>query len=231
MDSKTPNNSSPNCTPIPRKRSTFKPPIKSSERIPSTPETLVKASVNKVSKGSIEDRKLTNELNLLNNEYTRQINSYKMENNQLRQAIKVLKNYEQETKVLNLIDKWRGISQGGMSYMLNSTMLKILKMGGYEELKRKEIEAEKRKIEYQMDDSLQDEMDNVLESEEFQMLPEEDQEEYKKRMQDKIDEMEICKEKALAKLEEQVNSSANQEMTMQELAQRLKMDYELIFQE
>ncbi|GAV55153.1 hypothetical protein ZYGR_0AS04770 [Zygosaccharomyces rouxii] len=231
MDSNTPSKSSPSCTPIPRKKSVFRPPVKSSQQTPSTPNTLVKTSVNKAEKGSIEDRKLANELKLLNNEYARQIHSYKMENNQIEQATKVLKNYEQELKVMKLIDKWRSISQGGMSYLLNSTMLKINRIGGYEELKRKEMEAEKRKIEYQMDNSLQDEMDNVLESEEFQMLPEEDQEEYKKRMEDKMEEMEVWKERKLSKLEEQVKLSANQEMTMQELAERLKVDYKLVFSE
>ncbi|GAV50247.1 hypothetical protein ZYGR_0U01030 [Zygosaccharomyces rouxii] len=231
MDSNTPSYSSPNYTPIARKKSVFRPPVRNPQQVLSTPNTLVKTSVDKVDKGSIEDRRLAYELKLLNNEFTRQINSYKIENNQLNQSIKVLKNYEKEEKVMRLIEKWRSISQAGMSYMLNSTMLKITKIGGYEELKRKEMEAEKRKIEYQVDDNLQDEMDNVLESDEFQMLPEEDQEEYKNRMQDKIEEMEIWKEKALTKLEEQVKLCANQEMTMQELAQRLKINYQFVFPE
>lgn len=233
MESNTPIKSSPNTSSLSGK-STFKPPVKRSHQLPSTPNTLVKGSVEKVEKvekGSVEDRKLANELRLLNNELTRQVKSYKRNNNQLDQAVKILKNYEQENKVMNLIEKWRNISQGGMAYMFNSTMLKISKMGGYEELKRKEMEVEKRKIEYQLDNSLQDEMDNVLESEEFQALPEEEQEEFKKRMQNKIDEMEVWKEKALSKLEDQVKLSANQEMTMQELTQRLKMDYQLVFPE
>lgn len=231
MDSNTPTNSSPNYISIPRMTCAFIPPVKKDQLFPETPNALMKASVGKVGKGSIEDKRLANELKLLGSEYTRQMNSYKIENNQLDQAIKILKNYEQELNVMKLIDKWRVICQGGLSYLLNSTMLKILKIGGYEELKRKEIQAEKRKIEYQIDDSLRDEMESVVESEEFQMISEEDQAEYKKRMEDKIEEMEAWKEKALSKLDEQIKLSANQEMTMQELAQRLKVDYKLVFPE
>ncbi|AQZ12077.1 MEI5 (YPL121C) [Zygosaccharomyces parabailii] len=200
-------------------------------QLPPTPRTLTKSYVPRVHKESIEERKLANKLKLLNNELKKQVDSYKKTNNQLGQAIKILRKFEQETKILLLIDKWRSISQGGMSYMLNSTLLKIDRMGGYEELRRKELEAEKRKIEYQVDDRLQDEMDNVLESEEFKALPDEDQEEYKARMQNRIDEMTIWKEKELSKLDENLKSNSENEMTMRELSQRLKVDYDLVFPE
>lgn len=209
----------------------FVPPIRSNQNVPLTPCTLTKAPVSKVNKVSIEDRKLSNEMKLLNNELARQQNAYKRDANQLEQAISILKKYDQETNTLHLIDKWRGVSQGGMSYMLNSILVKIDKIGGYEELRRKELEAEKRKIDYQMDDRLQDEMDNVLESEEFLALPDGDQEEYKKSMQEKIEEMEAWKERELSKLDTEMKSSGNQEMTMKELSQRLKVDYNLVFPE
>ncbi|AQZ18426.1 MEI5 (YPL121C) [Zygosaccharomyces parabailii] len=231
MGVSTPTNNSQHCKQTNKKRSTVVSPMGNHQQLPPTPYTLTKSCIPRVHKESIEERKLANRLKLLNNELKKQVDSYKKTNNQLGQAIKILRKYDQETKILLLIDKWRSISQGGMSYMLNSTLLKIDRMGGYEELRRKELEAEKRKIEYQVDDRLQDEMDNVLESEEFKALPDEDQEEYKARMQNRIDEMTIWKEKELLKLDEKLKSNSEKEMTMRELSQRLKVDYDLVFAE
>lgn len=195
----------------------------------STPKTKTKNLLFKKEKDSLEDRKLAAKSRLLNDELTRQIANYRKSNFQLQQAIKILSNYEKEIKVLKLIQKWRVVSQAGMSFLLNSTLLKISKLGGYEKLIRKELEAKKRQIEYQMDDSMQDQMDEVLESEDFKLLPEEDQQEYKDRMADKIQEAQLWKEKEFTKLEEELQNCADKEMTMEELSKRLKVEYALVF--
>ncbi|QLL30904.1 hypothetical protein HG536_0A07190 [Torulaspora globosa] len=178
---------------------------------------------------SVEDRKLATQTRLLFNELSRQKASYKKHIDQLKQAIKILESFETEERILDLISKWRGVSQAGMSYMLNSTLLKIDKMGGYEELLRRECEAEKRKIEYQFSDNLQEDMEAVFESEDFQALSEEMQQEYREQMMEQVKEAQIRKEKEFAEIELKMKQSAGQEMSMQELSKRMKLEYSMIF--
>ncbi|QLQ81491.1 hypothetical protein HG537_0F02520 [Torulaspora globosa] len=178
---------------------------------------------------SMEDRKLATQTRLLFNELSRQKASYKKHIDQLNQAIRILESFEKEERILDLISKWRAVSQAGMSYMLNSTLLKIDKMGGYEELLRRECEAQKRKIEYQFSDSLQEDMETVFESDEFQAMSEEMQQEYREQMMEQVKEAQMRKEKEFAALELKMKQSAGQEMSMQELARRMKMEYSMIF--
>lgn len=188
-------------------------------------------SVHKKAIASVEDRKLAIQKKILNDELTKQAMFYKTNINQLQQANKIMKSYHKEEKVLNLIQKWRAVSQAGMSYIMNSTLIKISRIGGYEELRRKELEAEKAKLEYQIDDNLQEQMNEVLESNEFQMLPQEAQQEYKEKMEEKMSEAEIWKEKEFSKLDNRMKEIGNQELTMEELSKRLNMEYYLIFPE
>lgn len=148
---------------------------------------------------------------------------------ELREAIKILDNYDKEIKTRELIDKWRSITQAAMSYILNMTLCKIDKIGGYEELRKKEAKQKKKQLEYMMDDSMQDEMETILESDEFQQLPVEDQEEYKQMMEDKLKDFEAYKQQEFKKLEEESNLNTNKELDMEELSTRLKVDYSLVF--
>lgn len=173
----------------------------------------------------------SNESRIHNNELMKEIANCNKNIVQLQQGIKLLESYKSEEKNLILIDKWRGVCQSGMSYMLNSTLIKIDKLGGYEEMRRKEIDAEKRKIEYQLDDRLRYQMDEVTESDDFRLLSVEDQLEYKERMEEKLLETEALKEKQFAKLDQQLLETANHEMSMNELAKRLKIEFRLVFPE
>ncbi|SCW03422.1 LAFE_0G10066g1_1 [Lachancea fermentati] len=147
----------------------------------------------------------------------------------LKSALDILAKYDKEKEVLKLIDKWRGVCQAGMSYMFNSTMIKIGKMGGYEELRRREIEAEKRKIEYQCADGIQDEIDGILESDQFKVLSPGEQAEIKDRLNERLVETQKWQEKQLELLEQKLLGSSNREMTMEELSKRLKIDYSMVF--
>ena len=166
---------------------------------------------------------------LLYNELTTQIKLYKKEVSNITDAIKILNKYDKELKTDQLIEKWRSVCQKAMSYMFNSTMFKIDKMGGYEEFIKKEIEAEKARIEYQLDDSIGDEISKFLESEEFKNMPLDYQEECKMQLDEKRDEVERVKEKSLKILDQRLELCQGQEMTMKELAGRLKVEYELVF--
>lgn len=151
------------------------------------------------------------------------------ESQQLKQAIKILETFENEARVGELIDKWRDVCQKGMSYLYNSTLFKIDRMGGYEELKRRETEQLRRKLEYDMEDGAQDEVDRILESPEFLSLPQSEQRSVQREMESQLEERERMKQKKLQSLEDQITSAQNNEFTMEELALRLKVQYNLIF--
>ncbi|CCE89896.1 Mei5p TDEL_0A05640 [Torulaspora delbrueckii] len=203
-----------------------KTPVESVSKYKTAGKHLVQKS-----RETLEDHKLNTQTRLLYNELSKQKNLYKKHIDNLAQAIKIIKAGEKESRVLELIEKWRGVAQAGMSFMLNSAMLKITKLGGYEELLKKELEAERRKLDYQINDNLQDDMEQVFESEEFLALPEEMQQEYRDQMNEQLREVQNRKDKEIAKLEAKMKESAGQEMTMQELSRRIKMDYMLIFPE
>ncbi|EDO15526.1 hypothetical protein Kpol_479p14 [Vanderwaltozyma polyspora DSM 70294] len=189
---------------------------------------LGKSSINKgFNKVNANDS--SKELRILNNELSKELAEVSKKIDQLKQSIKILNRYEEQDKNLKLIEKWRGVSKAGMSYIFNSLRFRIDKMGGYEEFRRKEIEAEKRKIEYQFDDGLQNEIDNILDSEEFKALPIDDQIEYKEKMDEKIQQAEEYKLKQFEKFDKELANASNKELTMEELADRLKVEYKLIF--
>lgn len=196
---------------------------------PSAGERYSQKVIKRRDVSSIEDRQLATQTRLLYNEVSRQKGSYKKHIEHLVQANRILANYEKEERVLELITKWRGICQAGMSYMLNSTLIKIDKMGGYEELLRRECEAEKRKLEYHFGDTLEEEMEAVFESEDFKALSEEVQQEYRDKMTEQSKEAQERKEKEFAALETKMKANVGREMTMQELSKRMKMDYSTIF--
>lgn len=147
----------------------------------------------------------------------------------LKKANGILSAYCVETKTLELVTKWRVVCQCSMAYMLNAVKLKIDRMGGYQEFKRKEVESKKKRIDYQYDDSLQNQICEVLESPDYFHLPEEDKIEIKARIDEKIEEIESVKQKELLKLELEVEEAENKEFTMQDLATRLKVDHSLVF--
>ncbi|CEP64096.1 Mei5p LALA0_S10e02168g [Lachancea lanzarotensis] len=161
---------------------------------------------------------------------TDRIRQLKKENLTLESAIKILNTYSKEQEIERLIDKWRSICQAGMAYLLNSTLLKINKMGGYEELVKKEVEAEKRKLEYQFGDQLENEVEDVLESEEFKMMSALDQEELKRQIYDRKEEADKARQTEMEKLDFKVRASSVTEFTMKNLASRLKVNFDMIFE-
>ncbi|SCV05748.1 LANO_0H14312g1_1 [Lachancea nothofagi CBS 11611] len=158
-----------------------------------------------------------------------QIRKLRKQHSALESALKILGKFEKEREVLRLIEKWRSICQAGMSYLLNSTLLKISKMGGYEELVRKEAEAEKRKLEYHFSDQIQNQIDDIMDSDEFKLMTEYDQEELRQQMDQKREENDRFQRKELEKLDAKLKENSNSELTMQGLAVRLKVNHDMIF--
>lgn len=161
--------------------------------------------------------------------YLKSTKEYERKIRELRGAIRILKTFDKELETLKLIERWREITKRALSYLLNNTLLKIEKLGGFEEFIRKEVDAEKQKIEYMVDDNLQNEINELTESDEFQALSQEEQDEYRAQLEMKLHEAESWKEDEFKKLESRLTESENKQMDMKELARRLKINYKMIF--
>lgn len=172
---------------------------------------------------------LLKEIRRLENDLDRQIRDLTKKEFALKRAVKIMQTYDNELKTIELINKWRSTCQCGMSYMLNTILVKIDRMGGYQEYKRKEIEARKRQVEYQYDDGIQQQMEEILESPDFFHLPIEEKEEIRERMDEKVREAEEMKQNELQKFENELRKEDNDEMTLQELAAKLKVDYDMVY--
>jgi len=178
---------------------------------------------------AFNDKQSSGQQRVLYNDLTRQIKVYQKEISNLSQAINIMKKYDKELKIEELIIKWRNVCQRAMSYLFNATLFKVDKLGGYEEFIKKEIDAEKAKLEYQLDDSVEEDISGILESDEFQALPLDDQEECKLKFEEKRDEMERVKQKALKILDDKLALAQGKEITIEELSKRLKVDHNLVY--
>ncbi|CCE61188.1 hypothetical protein TPHA_0A01030 [Tetrapisispora phaffii CBS 4417] len=193
-------------------------------------EDSCKLSKTKVCKPNTKNTSNILEKRLEYNEITNNSLRRQKDITSLKQAIKIVDKYDEEKKTFDLIDKWRDISQKGLSYMMNSTLLKIDRVGGYMELRKKELEAEKRQIEYQLENDLDGEYENMIETEEFQMLPEDVKSEYAKKFEHEKEKVNSWKEKKFSELDSKLDSISNESFTMEELCKRLKVDFSLVFQ-
>ncbi|SMN22167.1 similar to Saccharomyces cerevisiae YPL121C MEI5 Meiosis specific protein involved in DMC1-dependent meiotic recombination, forms heterodimer with Sae3p [Maudiozyma saulgeensis] len=210
-------------------KSSFKSPFRSGiTKLQNRGEVSLK-TCNTTYTRLLNEKQLSLQNRVIYNDLTRKISFYRKEITNLSEAINIMKKYDKELKLDELIMKWRNVCQSSMSYLFNATLFKIDKLGGYEEFIRKEIEAEKAKLEYQLDDSVEEEISGILESDEFQALPPDDQEEYKIKFEEKREEVEKVKQNALKVLDDKLILAQNKEITMEELTKRLKVDYNLVY--
>ncbi|KAL6944996.1 hypothetical protein ACO0QE_002439 [Hanseniaspora vineae] len=156
--------------------------------------------------------------------------SLKKTRNSLTQAIKVLKDIHKEKETETCIEKWRDVSIKEMNYILNMTLLKINKMGGYEEFVRKEVEAEKDGLRYNGGTEFEEQMEEYFDSEEFQNLEPDEQERIKKEGADQIEAINGKMEKELEKLDAKIDEATNKDFEMQNLCKKLQVDYHLVFE-
>lgn len=200
-------------------------------KCPVRVSTPIKTSQNRISKtiNGLVDKPSNRSLSLQYNELRRQIREKEKENDQMRDAIRILNKYDKDLQIEELIVKWRCVCQGSLSFLFNETLFKVDKLGGYEEFIRKEVDAEKARLEYQMDNSMEEEFSTLVESDEFQSLPPDDQEEYRARMEEQRHEAEILMEKSLKQLDKKISEASGKEMTLEELTKRLNVSYELVY--
>lgn len=159
-------------------------------------------------------------------EYRRKIRDEEKDIRELKQAIKIIEEKKLE-HLMSLIEKWREVSQKTLSYMQYSTVLKIDKMGGFKKYMERELENKLLEIEDEYT-RFEEEMGSFLESDEFERLSEEQQEEYKDQINSRrydLEKLKLQKAKEIEKEYENVDDV----FTLQELTKLLKIDYKLIF--
>ncbi|QHS76615.1 Mei5p [Saccharomyces paradoxus] len=168
------------------------------------------------------------EISIQNRELTKQLTILRQENNHLQQACKILSE-NKITENRKSIEKWRTICEMELSFILNSTLIKINRMGGYKDFLEKEMEAKKRRLEYQIDSGMEDQIYDIKESEEFKQLSKVEQQEWESQMNEQLKELEKNKIAELEKLNKVLLDCEGKEFGMAELCIRLKLDYNLIF--
>ncbi|EJS41427.1 mei5p [Saccharomyces arboricola H-6] len=181
-------------------------------------------------KGDKDLKKHTNQKQLViqNRELTKQLNLLRQENNHLQQACKILSE-DKITENKKSIEKWRTICEMELSFILNSTLIKINRMGGYKDFLEKEMEGKKRRLEYQIDNGMEDQAYEVRESESFKQLSEVERQDWESQMNEQLEELEKNKVAELEKLNRVLLDSEGKEFDMAELCTRLKLDYNLVF--
>ena len=193
------------------------------KKIDSNNNRVGKKSANEMTKQSNQKK-----ISILNRELTKQLTILRQENNHLQQACKILsENKIKENR--KSIEKWRTICKMELSFILNSTLIKINRMGGYKDFLEKEMEAKRRRLEYQIDSGMEDQIYEIKESEDFKQLSEIEQQEWESQMNEQLKELEKNKVVELEKLNKVLLDSEGKEFGMFELCTRLKLDYNLMF--
>jgi len=136
-----------------------------------------------------------------------------------------------------LIEKWRDAAQRASNYLLNAAIEKINKSGGKKEFERREKEKVKNNLEFTIDNSFQDRIADITNSEEYENLPEDEQERILQELEDEAEKSMRQIEKEMEEKEknddddndDEDNDADDDEFTMKDLYKRLKLDYKLVF--
>ncbi|GAV27301.1 hypothetical protein PMKS-000765 [Pichia membranifaciens] len=157
----------------------------------------------------------------------REILKYQSEIN----LMKKLKNYRETNdteKLDRLIDKWRDIAAKGSNYLYNEAKLKISRMGGLEEFRKKQKKTKLRKMKFEYDESLLYRIEEYMESEEYKNLDSYEKEEVISRKKE-IEEMSEKIENGDF-LSDDNDDDEEDEFTMKELYKQLGLDYSLVYE-
>ncbi|VEU21762.1 DEKNAAC102714 [Brettanomyces naardenensis] len=124
-----------------------------------------------------------------------------------------------------LIDKWRDAARAASNYMLNEARLKINKMGGIEEYRRKQQTSKLRKLKFQYDSTMLSEIEEYMNTEKYKNLDTFE----KQEVIDRKREIEKISEK-IENGEYEANDEHNDsEFSMKELFGQLHLDYDLVW--
>ncbi|KAG0676330.1 hypothetical protein C6P42_001308 [Pichia californica] len=191
-------------------------------RSSSTVKTAVQIKLNQLSSKEYND------------EYERQLQrdilKYQSEINKMKK-IKKYRDSKEDQKLDQLIEKWRDIAEKGSNFLFNEAKLKIERMGGIEEFRKKQKRSKLRKMKFEFDESLLYKIEEYMESDEYKNIEGYEKEEI------------ISRKKELEKISEQIengqiprennqnddSSSENDEFTMEELYKQLGLDYKIVY--
>lgn len=156
----------------------------------------------------------------------REILKYQSEVN-LMKKIKKYRETNDTEKLDRLIEKWRNIAEKGSNYLYNEARLKISRMGGLEEFRKKQKKSMLRKKKFEFDESLLYRIEEYMESEEYKNLDDYEKEEVISRKKE-IEEMSEKIENGEFLQDDESNDE--DEFTMKELYKQLGLDYSLVYE-
>ena len=156
----------------------------------------------------------------------REILKYQSEINLMKKLKKYRETNDTE-KLDRLIDKWRDIAAKGSNYLYNEARLKISRMGGLDEFRKKQKKTKLRKMKFEYDESLLYRIEEYMESEEYKNLDNYEKEEV------------ISRKKEIEEMSEKIENGdflsdndddEEDEFTMKELYKQLGLDYDLVYE-
>lgn len=161
----------------------------------------------------------------------RDILKYQNEVNTMKQVKKYRASQESD-KLEDLIVKWRDIAERASNYMLNEAKLKIDRMGGVDEFRKRQKKSKLRKMKFEFDENLLYRIEEYMESEEYKNLDTYDQEEIKSKrreMQAMSEKLERGEIPLGNEDQESEDDNESNEFTMKDLYKQLKLDYRLVY--
>lgn len=148
----------------------------------------------------------------------------------IMKKVKKYRDSGEHDKLIELIDKWKNIAEMASNYMFNQASVKVSRMGGMNEFRKRQKKSKLRKMKYEFDEGMLYRLEEYMESEGFRNLDKYDQNE----LLDRKAEMEKMSEKIengdipLSDDDEEEEDGGD-EFTMKDLYKQLGLDYELVF--
>lgn len=157
--------------------------------------------------------------------------SLKTRVNQMKKEVGVLqsvKKYRNGKDLDPLIEKWKLNGQMAANHLFNDAKIKIERMGGIMEFKKRERKLKNRQRRFEFDDSMILELDDYMRTDEFQSLDNYDKQGILERKQ----QLEDIQEKFENESDKEDNDGSDDdkgELTLEELFKQMKMDINLFF--
>ncbi|CCH43850.1 Laminin subunit beta-2 [Wickerhamomyces ciferrii] len=157
---------------------------------------------------------------------------------ELRQARKKVETLKRAKVILSkndtdknqkLIDKWRDAAQRASNYLLNAAIEKINKAGGKKEYEKRERERNNERLEYSLDNSFQDRISDITNSEEYDALPEKEKERILEELENEAEKSMREFENEIQEKEKEYEDQDDDEFTMKDLYKKLNLDYDLVY--
>ncbi|ODQ80560.1 hypothetical protein BABINDRAFT_12707 [Babjeviella inositovora NRRL Y-12698] len=125
-----------------------------------------------------------------------------------------------------LIEKWRSVGQQAASYLLNSALVKVSNMGGYQEYRKRQADRTTRQLVSQFEDEMAGKYEGFIELEEYKEMSALDKKELDERYNEYKRKSEVKTEGHGKKQKTEEEGNA---ITMKQLFRELNVEYALFF--